>query len=76
MVVVITLKELLAAAKWAEQHAATVHSGAMPYADISIRCLPGSITGRTIVMCEQCDRVPGKAGASVNHHDVTDYDAA
>jgi hypothetical protein len=71
--VTLTLKELRAAAAWAEEHVLTVHNGELPYADLRIFSLPGSLTGRTVVLCEMCDRA---RVTNVNHHDVTDYDAA
>lgn len=71
--VTLTLKELAAAAAWAEDHAKTVHGGELPYADLRIFKLPGSIVGQTVVLCEACDRV---RVSNKNHHDVTDYDAA
>jgi len=69
----LTLKELSAAAAWAEDHVRTVHDGKLPYADLRLFKLPGSITGSTVILCEACDRV---RVSNANHHDVTDYDAA
>ena len=75
MVVVVTAKEIIAAAKWVEEHVAKVHNGDLPCADISIRSMSGgSLTMRCIVMCEKCERVPGHAGRRENYLEVTDYD--
>ena len=71
--VTLTLRELRDATAWAEEHVRTVHDGALPYADLRIFKLPGSIVGQTVVLCEMCDRV---RVTNANHHDVTDYDAA
>lgn len=69
----LTLRELRAAAAWAEDHVRTFHAGELPYADLSLRRLPSNgIVGRTIILCEACDRV---LVSNTNHHDVTDYDA-
>ncbi len=71
--ITLTLKELTAAATWAENHVRTIHNGELPYSDIKILRLDGSIVGRAVVLCEACDRV---RVSNANHHDVTDYDAA
>lgn len=70
----VTLVELRKALAWAEAHALVVHGGNLPYADIVFRRV-GRSHDEIIVMCEQCDRVPGKAGDKANYEYVTDYDA-
>jgi hypothetical protein len=71
--ITLTLKELVAAAAWAKAHVRTVHDGKLPYSDIKLLRLDGSLVGRAVVLCEACDRV---RVSDANHHDVTDYDAA
>lgn len=73
----LTLRELRAASTWAEQHVRTVHNGELPYADIALRHVSSGtgIGERTVVMCEACERISGKAGNAANYSDVTDYDA-
>ncbi len=71
--ITLTLRELSAAAAWAEDHVRTVHNGELPYADLRIFSIPaGGVTLRSVVLCEMCDRV---RVSNANHHDVTDYDA-
>lgn len=69
----LTVKEITDAARWANEHNATVHDGKLEWADITIRRLDGSIVGRTVVMCEACERVKVR---NENFHDITDYDCA
>ena len=70
----LTVRELAAAAAWAQEHVKTVHTGELPYADLSLRRLSSNgVIGRTVILCEACDRV---RVSDANHHDVTDYDAA
>jgi hypothetical protein len=71
--VTLTLRELSAAAAWAEDHARAVHADVLPYADIRVFRIPSSgVADRAVVLCEMCDRV---RVSNANHHDVTDYDA-
>ena len=68
----INANELDAAAKWARQHATTVHvSGEPPI--FAIRNLGGSRIGcTTVITCETCDAV---RVSNANTFNVTDYDA-
>lgn len=73
MKVTLTVKEVLDAARWADEHNRKVHNGTLQYADISVRNLEGVGIGvRTIVTCEFCDRMKVR---NENDHDVTDYGA-
>jgi len=72
--ITLTVNELRAAAAWAEEHVRSAHADGLPCADLRLFHLPSNgVIGRTIVLCEACDRV---RVADKNHHDVTDYDAA
>src|SRR5262249_49008672 len=67
----VTASELRDASAWAEEHVRTVHAGDLPNADLRIFHIPAAgIGGRTVVLCEACDRV---RVSDANHRDVTDY---
>ena len=74
MIVRLTVKEIIRAARWAEEHNYNVHGDKLEWADIHIRNLPdGHIVGRTVVICEACERVKVR---NTNFLDITDYDCA
>jgi hypothetical protein len=69
--ILLTPKEIKAAAAWVESHNRDVHEGSIDVAEFAIRSLGGSgIGSRTVVTCEACERVKVR---NENHHDVTDY---
>jgi len=74
MKVRLTVKEITQASQWANEHNQTVHDGKLEWADIHIRNLPeGHIVGRTVVICEACERIKVR---NANFLDITDYDCA
>lgn len=69
----LTVIEILAAAKWVDDHNRIVHNNLLDCADFAIRNIPaGGIGVRTVVTCEACDRVKVR---DQNNKDVTDYNA-
>jgi hypothetical protein len=72
----LTINELNDAVAWAREHIAFKHNGELLYANLSIRGFPaGGIGQRTVITCEICDSVVGRAGHSDHNYDVTDYDS-